>query len=212
MINIGCKLLHLHKKFPLCTATMAGAFDSFIRRNLHALYGTAKILLIPSVVLSFAALFTPPESGSHVKIGALLTTSVALHCVGFLATLQGPFFFIMRKSSFSAAIGGIFTLVFTAFVVSMAAGCIMAQEYSSSSRALWCTWAMVVVDFVNIFVVGVTIGRGSDVDEGVKEMVVPVSAGVFLTTYRGLLYRIMQILLATSFGLSVPSILIDQYY
>ena len=182
---------------------MAGALDSFVRRNIHALYGTSKILLIPSVALSVVALFTPAESNTRVT--ALLATSVALHCVGLLVILQGPFFFIMRKSSFSAAIGAIFTLVFTAFVVSMAAGSILAQEKSLPSRALSCAWAMVAVDFINIFVIGATLGRGSDVDEGAKEMVVPENTGSFLTTHRGLLYRTLQLFLAISFGLSIVS-------
>ena len=191
---------------------MAGAFDSFVRRNLHALYGISKLLLIPSVVLSFVALFTPTERGTNLKIAALTTTSVVLHCVGSLAILQWPFFFIIRKISFSSAMAGIFALVFTAFVISMTAGCMLAQEESPSSRALWYTWAMVVVDFINIFVVGVTLGRGSDVDEGVKEMITPVNAGFFLTRYRGLLYRIMQLLLGIGLGLSAPSVVHHKYY
>lgn len=112
---------------------MAGAFDSFVRRNLHALYGISKLLLIPSVVLSFVALFTPLERGANLKIAALTTTSVVLHCVGSLVILQWPFFFIIRKISFSSAMAGIFALVFTAFVISMTAGCILAQEESPSS-------------------------------------------------------------------------------
>lgn len=91
-----------------------------------------KILLIPSVALSFVALFSSLESDSRVT--ALLATSVALHCVGFLDILQGPFFFIMRKSSFSSAMGVVLTLLFTAFVISMAADSILAQEKSSPSQ------------------------------------------------------------------------------
>lgn len=119
---------------------------------------------------------------------------LAADVVALLLMLNETFFFVMRKTSFTRAISFVFLLVVCASALmlwqSIAATYLAYPVRPAAPGILACFWLTTAFNLLNIFVIGAMLGRGSDVDVGLKRLVLYGNAGAFFSCHLGLLYRI----------------------
>ena len=107
------------------------------------------MLLCASTALSVGALSINEHTAYYVNIAP-----IAPHAFALLATLRGPYRYLIRATNFTVVTSIIFALVIIAFSSQIAGGVVAVtrMDYSMISRnGFWCGWAGVIIDFVNFF-------------------------------------------------------------
>lgn len=126
-------------------------------------------------------------------LNLICIAAMALNLIALLLMLKEPFFFVMRKTSFTAAISFVLLLDACASALMLWQTIVTSYEKSSgrASNAQLASFSLsTAFDLIDIFVIGAMLGRGSDVDVGLKRLVLYGNAGAFLAWHLGLLYRI----------------------
>ena len=151
--------------------------SAYVSRSLHA-----KIIHFFACVTSIASCAT----NTTITVAVCLIANV----IALLLMLNEPFFFVMRKTSFNAAISFVFSLVVCVSALMLWQSIAATGNVSLVPGVLACFWLTTAFSLINMFVIGAMLGRGSDVDVGLKRLVLYGNAGAFLSWHLGLLYRI----------------------